>query len=82
MRYAIAAASLALAGCASPAPDTWTKEAGDLSADMARCEYEAAAATQGTDPAMRTIIGQELDRAIRRKELARMCMTAKGWRRG
>ena len=81
MRYAIAAAALAVAGCATPPPDAWTKQGGDLVADMARCEYEAAAATQGTDPAMRTIIGQELDRAIRRKELSRMCMTAKGWRR-
>lgn len=80
---AAALAVSVLAGCATPPPVAWhkagaTQEAFDQ--DFAKCRYEAVAATQTTDTSMRSIFGQELDRAIRQRDLMDLCLQAKEWR--
>lgn len=68
-------------GCAVNKPFTWDRVgSGDanLSEDIARCEYEAAAHTQ-VDNSFRSGLGQELDRQIRQRDLGIMCMRSKGW---
>lgn len=52
----------------------------DYNSDIARCDYETSAATQGTDPGLRTVVGQEFDRASRKNDLMKKCMLARGWR--
>lgn len=47
--------------------------------DSAQCDYQVAASTQGVDPGYGMVV-QELDLAIRRGKLLKMCMVAKGWR--
>ena len=47
--------------------------------DMNQCEYEASSHTQNTDYSMGTMFGQELDRAMRKRELILKCMKTKGW---
>lgn len=77
-----AGAALTLSACATQQNMEWAKirEGGmDLSQAIARCDYEATAATQGTDYSFRTSLGQELDRAIRKNDLERKCMAANGF---
>jgi hypothetical protein len=71
-----------LAGCATPKPMIWDKPGGTqagFDTDTAVCQFEVAKSTQGTDPAMRTIFGQELDRAMRQRDLYGLCMRSKGY---
>lgn len=71
-----------LSGCAAPKPVIWNRPGAtqaEFNQDAARCDYETSAATQGTDYSFRTIFGQELDRAIRKKDLIGKCMVARGW---
>lgn len=74
----------ALAGCAAPQkPLTWYKDGvteRDFQQAQAQCEYEVSVATQGTDYSFRTVIGQEMDRAMRQRDLGTKCMQAKGYR--
>lgn len=81
-RFAALAAALLVAGCAAPQPMIFDK-AGATQADYdrswARCDYETSAATQGTDYTFGTIIGQELDRAMRKRDLIVKCMGAEGF---
>lgn len=51
----------------------------EFNRDMATCDYETTAATQSTDPYLRTVVGQELDRALRKNDLIKRCMLAKGY---
>lgn len=72
---------LVLAGCAPRyflTRDGATAE--NYKNDIATCDYETSAATQGTDPSLRSIFGQELDRANRKNDLMLKCMLAKGWK--
>lgn len=72
-----------LAGCATTQPTVWVKDGAsqqDFDQARAQCEYEVAAATQAPDYSYRTIVGQELDRAMRQRELGVLCMQAKGFR--
>lgn len=77
-------AVILFAGCATYQPQrTFSKDGatqGDLDRDIARCQYEAVAATQNTAPGLRTIIGQEIERARRQSDLIVLCLTANGWR--
>ena len=69
-----------LAGCAKPI--IYNKEGAtqsDFDLDKAKCDSETSAATQTTDYGYRTIFGQELDRALRKGELMKKCMLAKGY---
>lgn len=83
MKLLLIVALVILTGCAAPNRGPWTKEGGtqaEAVATNAQCDYETAAATQGTDPGMRTIFGQEMERAIRKNDLMKLCLTAKGYR--
>lgn len=51
----------------------------DFNQAWARCDYQTSAATTATDYTYATIIGQELDRATRKRELTIKCMTAEGF---
>lgn len=73
-------------GCAAPQkPLIWYKP-GATEAEFTQakyqCDYETTAATQGTDHSFRTVVGQELDRAMRKSDLLKRCMMAKGYREG
>lgn len=73
----------ALAGCATQQPMIFDKEGAtqaEYDQAWARCDYETSAATQGTDYSFNTILGQELDRAMRKRDLIVKCMAAHGFR--
>lgn len=77
----MAVLALALPGCAHQ-QTMWAKDGAtpdQFERDKAQCIYEASAATQQTTPGYRTAFGQELDRAMRRNELAVLCMKARGY---
>lgn len=82
MIFLVAAASLV--GCAAQQPIIWDKDGGtqaEYDQHARECRYDVAKNTQGTDPGMRTIIGQEFDLAMRQRDLLIMCMEAKGYTR-
>jgi len=81
-RLLFCACVISLVGCAAREPMQWTKvrgDAQDLVQVTARCDYETTAATQGTDYSFRSSFGQELDRAIRKRDLEQRCMLANGY---
>lgn len=70
-----------LLGCAAKAP-VWDKPGAtqeQFDADKRFCEFEVLKASQGTDPTLKTVVGQELDRSMRRRDLALSCMRMKGY---
>jgi len=73
--------TVALAGCAA-APLQWIK-AGATEAQFAQdrreCEFDVAKATQTYDPSMRSMLGQDLQRVMRQRELGIMCLRARGY---
>jgi len=72
---------LVLCGCAAK-PVIWDKPGGtqaEFDADKRYCEFEVMKATQQTDPTLRTVFGQELDRAMRQRDLTISCMRMKGY---
>lgn len=76
-------ALMLLAGCAGPSY-TWAPLPGstvNMSQAEARCDYEATAATQGTNYSMRSSLGQELDREMRKQDLLERCMRANGFQK-
>ncbi len=71
-----------LAGCAPQKPlildmPGQTQEGYDK--DKRECAYDVEKSTQIADPSMRSIFGQELDRALRQRKLMISCMTARGY---
>lgn len=82
MRYTPALLLLAaLAGCAA-SPTVLEKPGlteAEFEADKRFCEFEVMKSTQGTDPTLRTVVGQELDRAMRQRDLMMSCMRMKGY---
>jgi hypothetical protein len=84
MRLAALAVAALLAGCSTTQPNWHWIKPGATQAEFdqhkAQCDYETSAATQGTDYGFRTILGQELDRSTRKRDLFMKCMTAKGYR--
>lgn len=73
-----------IAGCAAQQQTAWVRAwpgGNSLQQDSAQCDYETSAATQTTDYGFKTMFGQELDRAVRKNDLAVQCMRAKGWTR-
>lgn len=81
-RLTLAFLCFTLAACAPMQPLMWVK-AGATEAEFeqakAQCVYEVTAATQQTDYGLRTVFGQELDRSIRQRDLAILCMKARGY---
>lgn len=78
------ALTLALSACAAPPPMHYVSNsyaAGGISVGQAqdKCNYETSAATQSTDYSYRSMFGQELDRALRKRDLMEMCMKAQGF---
>lgn len=82
-RLFFCAVLIGLSGCGAQQGNLeWAKsrESGmSLSEATARCDYETTAATQGTDYSFRSSLGQELDRAIRKRDLEQKCMAANGF---
>ena len=80
------AAATCLVACAAPQkPIVWYKDGAteaEFSQAKYQCDYETTAATQNTDYSYRSIIGQEMDRAMRKGDLFKRCMMAKGYRAG
>lgn len=76
-------ASLALLTLTGCAPQTvWIKQGSteeEFRADAKVCEYEALKAVQSTDPYMKSMFGQELDKSLRRRDVGNACMQAKGY---
>lgn len=73
---------LLLSSCATQPQFVWDHPTGNqaqFERDRAQCEYETASATQQTDYSYRSVFGQELDRAMRRRDLGVLCMKAKGY---
>lgn len=81
-----------LSGCATPmAQYMWVKDGatqGDFDRDMAKCQYEAAAATAGygAGPTVRSSsgdfvqgFGEGMTRGLRQNELVQLCLTAHGY---
>lgn len=82
MRLLIAAAVMVLAGCAAPQKVMLYKDGGtdaEYKQALAQCEYEVSAVTQGTDYSYHSMLGQELDRTSRQRDLGLKCMAARGW---
>lgn len=80
-RIIILALALTLTACVAQ-PTRWNKPGAveaDYNRDVAQCDYETSASTQGTDNSYRTVVGQEIDRALRKNELLKKCMVARGW---
>lgn len=80
---ASAAVTIMLVGCAG-AGYTWVPmpgNSGSFAQADARCDYETSAATQGTDYRYRTVLGQELDRALRKNDLYDKCMRVQGFQK-
>lgn len=82
MRFPVLTLALVVAGCAAPEPlrfasATATKAESDRA--HAKCDYQVSAATQAPDYGFRTVFGQELDRAMRQRDLMIKCMAAEGF---
>lgn len=81
-KITVLALALSLTACAVPQHIVWNKPGAveaDYNRDAAQCDYETSAATQGTDYSYSSIFGQELDRSLRKKDILKKCMVAKGW---
>lgn len=70
---------MALASCQNVVLTKPGATQADYQSDMNQCDYEATGHTQATDYSYNTMIGQEFDRAQRKKDLILRCMKAKGW---
>lgn len=78
----ILALGLVLTACATQQRIVWNKPGAveaDYNRDIAQCDYETSASTQGTDYSYRSTLGQEIDRAMRKNDLLKKCMVARGW---
>lgn len=78
----LAAVLLAACGTQPHQPITWHKDGGnqkEYEQDVAKCEYEVSLATQTVDTSLRGGLAQEIDRSLRRNELAVKCMRARGY---
>jgi hypothetical protein len=81
-RFSALLVLLVISGCAAPKHTIWDKPDGTqegFDSDRAFCEYEALKAVQTADPAMRSMLGQELDKLNRRDEIGFACMRMKGY---
>lgn len=73
----------ALSGCLATGPVHMVKagaSTSDFESDYRKCDYEATVATQATTPGMRSMIGEEIDRAMRKRDLMVRCLSVQGWR--
>jgi hypothetical protein len=80
--FTVLLAALSLAACALPPGKPWEKSGAgmaDRQEALADCEFKATAATQQTDPTLRTGLAAEIDRGMRKTDLMRLCMRSKGW---
>jgi hypothetical protein len=74
-------AALFLSACAMP-PLVFDKSDGTqegFDQDKRECNYDVLKNTQTADPAMQSIIGQELDRSMRQRSLYIACMDSRGY---
>jgi len=53
----------------------------DYQRDFGQCDYEVSLHTNSVDNSYGTMVGQEFDLALRKKELILKCMRNKGWER-
>ncbi|SEN70690.1 hypothetical protein SAMN05216404_106145 [Nitrosospira multiformis] len=80
-KIAIVSAVIIMSGCAASKPINFTHPTASQSqylADAKGCEYEATKHTQTVDPRYGDLYGA-LDMHERRRNLAVMCMEAKGY---
>jgi len=76
---AILAAALAV-GCAGPM--VWVKDGASetqAARDYAECDYDATRSVTTVDGTYRTMLGQDLDMAMRQGEVIRKCMRLRGY---
>jgi uncharacterized protein YceK len=69
---------LLLGGCTTVLYKDGATQA-DYQSDFGQCDYEVSLHANGVDNSYRTMIGQEFDVALRKKELMLKCMRNKGW---
>jgi hypothetical protein len=75
-------AAVMIAGCAANQPMIYDKPGttqAEFDHDQRTCKYDAMKSTQTTDTSYRTLFGQELDRAMRQRDLMIACMESKGY---
>ena len=53
----------------------------DYKNDYSQCDYEVALHANQVDQSYNTMVGQEFELALRKKELILKCMSNKGWSR-
>lgn len=75
----VAAALLALTGCASNTILTRNGSIIGLQNDLRECEYDAVKYGAVNDSSMRTAIGAGIEEGLRRREVKLACMKSKGW---
>ena len=84
MKFLVLMPVVLLMACAAPKQSqAWYKSgatANDTTTANAKCDYESSAATQSINTAYRSMFGQEMERAMRKAELHKQCMTAQGYR--
>jgi hypothetical protein len=71
-----------LSGCAVGSPVNYSKSGAtndDFLKDQRECKYDAIKSSQGTDNSLSTMVGQEIDRAMRRNTLMKECMSSRGY---
>jgi hypothetical protein len=81
MKTLIVLSALCLSACAG-APIVYDKEGqsqAGFDQDQRECKYDVIKNTQSVDPGMQSLIGQEIDRAMRQKSLMRECMESRGY---
>lgn len=68
----------ALCGCTTVLYKDGATQA-DYQRDFGQCDYEVSLHAGGIDNSYGTMVGQEFDLALRKKELILKCMKNKGW---
>lgn len=74
----IATCVLVLGGCTTVLYKDGATQA-DYQRDFGQCDYEVSLHAGGVDNSYGTMVGQEFDLALRKKELILKCMRNKGW---
>lgn len=78
MRFLFILCAFVLCGCTTVLYKDGATQA-DYQRDFSQCDYEVSLHSQGVDNSYRSMVGKEVDLAMRKKELILKCMLNKGW---